>query len=338
MKNSALAAALLAILLLAAPAAFAADETTLIFATTESVGDQNAALVLIPWAKRVTDATNGAGRIDVREGFAIANPSNIYDRVQSDVVQIGLLIPSIVGGKFPLTDVVGLPFLTADSTNASVAYWRLTKTGLLDDEYKDIVPLGVGLFPPQGVHTAKPMASTDNLNGLRLRVVSKTGSESITRLGGTPMVLDPNDQYTALQRGTLDGVVSSWFGMGPLHLTEVTSFHLETSLGTGMFMVFMSRPKYAALPAAIRKAIDDNSGEPLSRALGANFDKQALASRAPAAADPAKHKIVQLTPAQSQKWAATINPVIEAWTASRPNGQKLLDTYRRLIADVTAGR
>jgi TRAP-type C4-dicarboxylate transport system substrate-binding protein len=315
-----------------------ADELVLTFATAEPAPSPDTVQVFTPWAERVAAATKGAVRIEVRDGIAIANPINMFDRVQSDVVQIGLLIPSLVGGKFPLTDMVGLPFQTEDSLNASVAFWRLYKTGLLDAEYKDIVPLAMALFPPQGVHLVKAPASLDDLRGLRLRVVSKAGSESIARLGATPQVLDPGDQYASLQRGMLDGVVSSWMGMGPLHLTEVTSYHVETSLGTGMFIVFMARAKHDALPPAIRQAIDDNSGEAMSRALAVTFDQRSINSRGPAAAAPDKHKIVQLALAQSEKWRATISPVVENWTSTHQGGTKLIETYRGLLAEVKAGR
>jgi TRAP-type C4-dicarboxylate transport system substrate-binding protein len=315
-----------------------ADETNLIFATTEPAGSDDSMHVFTPWAQRLAAATNNAIRIDLREGLAIANSMNIYDRVQSDVVQVGILIPSLIGGKFPLTDVAGLPFVTDDSVNASVAFWRLYKTGALDVEYKDIVPLGIGLFPPQDVQLIKAPPTLDNLNGLRLRVVGKLSSELVQKLGATPLVLDPGDQYTALQRHMIDGVISSWMSMGPLHLNDVTGYHVETSLGTGMFIVFMARQKFNALPATVQQSILDNSGESLSRSLAAGFEARATASRAPAAADPAKHTIVQLSAAQSAAWAKAITPVIDNWTASHPGGAELLANYRRIIAEVKAGK
>lgn len=337
MHRAAMVFGIAAALTLAWAAAARADELVLTFATTLPAPSPDTIQIYNPWAQRIAAATNGAVRIDVRDGVAVANPTNIYDRVQSDVAQIGLLIPSLVGGKFPLTDMVGLPFLTDDALNASVAFWRLLKTGALDAEYKDIVPLAVALFPPQGVHLVKAPTSLDDLHGLRLRVVSKAASESIARLGGTPLVLDPGDQYPSLQRGMLDGVVSSWMGMGPLHLTEVTAYHIETSLGTGLFMVFMTKAKHDSLPPAIRQAIDDNSGETMSRALAVTFEQRSIASRAPAAAAPDKHMIVKLAPAESATWRATISPVIDSWTSAHPGGTKLIETYRGLLADLKAG-
>jgi TRAP-type transport system periplasmic protein len=228
--------------------------------------------------------------------------------------------------------------VTQDSMNASVAFWRLYKTGAFDKEYKDIVPLGFGLFPPQDVQLVKAPATLDNLNGLRLRVVGKLSSELVTRLGATPMVIDPSDQYTALERHTVDGVLSSWMSMGPLHLIDVTSYHIETSLGTGMFIVFLAHGKFAALPASVQQAMIANSGESLSRALGKGFEARAMTSRTPAAANPAKHTIVQLPPRETAEWAKAINPVVDEWTASHPGGVELLAAYRKLIAEATAGK
>lgn len=327
----------LAVALLLLPFAAQAEEMALTFVTAEPSTSPDAAAIFRPWAERVMASAPGAVKIDVRDGTAIVNPINIYDRVENDVFQIGLLIPGLVGGKFPLTEVVSLPFMTDDSLNASVAFWRLYESGAFDAEYKDIVPLGVGLFPPQGVHLAKEPAELDDLKGLRVRVVSKTGSDTITRLGGTPLVMDPGDQYPAIQRGMLDGLASSWLQLGPLHLDEVTHFHIETSIGTSLFMVFMAKAKHDALPPEIRRAIDGHSGEALTRAMAAAYEQRAAGTRDEVAAESGQ-KIQALTPAQSAAWRDAIAPVIDAWTGAHPGGAALVERYRTILAAVKAGK
>ena len=319
------------------PGAAQADEMNMTFVTAEPSSSPDAATIFMPWAQRVMASAPGAVKIEVRDGTAIVNPVNMYDRIQNDVFQIGLLLPGLVGGKFPLTEVVSLPFMTDDSVNASIAFWRLYKTGAFDAEYKDIMPLGVGLFPPQGVHLAKEPVELDDLKGQRLRVVSKTASETVTRLGGTPLVMDPGDQYPSIQRGFLDGLISSWMQIGPLHLAEVTHFHVETSVGTSLFMAFMAKHKYDALPPAIRKAIDDNAGESLTRAMASAYEQRAAATRGPVA-DAPQQKVVALSPAQTAKWSAAITPVVTAWTDAHPGGAALIERYRALLAEVKAGK
>ncbi len=337
MKRASLIAACVALLLAGQSRPAAADEVSLIFTPLTPPDYVSAVRVFAPWADHINQTAKGVLHIDIRYGIALANSFNIFDRVKSDVMQVAVGIPSLVGGKFPLSDVVTMPFVTEDGEKASIAFWRLYKTGLLDAEYKEFIPLATGLFLPQGVHTNKVPASLDDLKGLRLRVASKTSSEVIERLGGAPVALDPQEVYASIQRGLIDGVVLSWAGMGPLKLLDVTSYHVETELGTVAFVMFMSRAKYESLSEDARRVIDANSGEGLSAQLGATFDQQSRDARAPAAAASDKHKIVQLTPAQEKIWRDKLAPVIDGWTAAHPGGAKLLETYRKILADLKTG-
>jgi hypothetical protein len=47
---------------------------------------------------------------------------------------------------------------------------------------------------------------------------------------------------------------------------------------------------------------------------------------------------VQLPPGQAAEWAKAINPVVDEWTAAHPGGVELLATYRKLVAEGTAGK
>jgi TRAP-type C4-dicarboxylate transport system substrate-binding protein len=320
-----------------APVSARADAVKLLFATLTPPDYTSNTRVYAPWAEHINAIGRGVLQIDVRNGTAIANNANVFDRVDNDVMQIAVGIPGLVGGKFPLTEVVGLPFVAEDAESSSVAYWRLYKTGLLDSEYKDIKPLALSMYLPQGVHLAKALATLDDLKGIRLRVVTKLSGDVISHLNGTPMVIEPADTFSAVQRGTVDGVVMSWAGLGQLNLLEVTSYHIETPLGTGATMVFMSRKAYEALPPDARKLLDDNSGESFSRAYGRNFDQESREQRAPIDAS-SKHTVVHLSPTQDARWRASIQPLIDTWTDSHPGGAKLLETYRALLADVRAGR
>jgi TRAP-type C4-dicarboxylate transport system substrate-binding protein len=322
---------------LAFPVAAMADEVHLIFATLAPAEYTSVTKVYMPWANRINVAGKGILQIDVRNGMALASNANVYDRVDADVIQIAAGIPGLVGGKFPLTEVVGLPFVADDAENGSVTYWRLYKAGLLDIEYKDIYPLALSMYLPQGVHLAKAPASLDDLKGIRLRVVTKLSGEVISRLGGTPEVIEPADTFSAVQRGMVDGVVMSWAGLGQLNLLDVTFYHVETPLGTGATMVFMARKKYEALPPTAKKLLDEYSGESFSRAVGRNFDEESRSQRASITAS-GKHTIVSLSPAQDAHWRQSIEPVIDAWVASHPGGEKLLAAYRQLLADAKAGR
>ena len=142
-----------------------------------------------------------------------------------------------------------------------MALWRVYKSGLFNAEYDTVQLLYMSTFPPSGIHYAKQPKTLENLNGLKLATGSKVGADTIERLGGSPLSMITSDYYTAVQRGMVDAVLVQWTAFQPFKLQDVTFYHLETKLGGATGMVFMAKKKYDALPAAVRKILDDNSSE-----------------------------------------------------------------------------
>jgi TRAP-type C4-dicarboxylate transport system substrate-binding protein len=309
----------------------ASAQERLLFTGLSPAGGGNS-IFFNAWAKRVNDASNGALRIEVRDGTTLANYGNVYDRVLTDVVQIGWAIHQVIGGKFPLSEVAGLPFVSAGGPGASQALWRLHKSGMLDDEYKDIVPLIFVVFGPAQVHYGKAPRGIDDLGNVKVGVQGKVPSQLVSALGGTPISVQPGDMYEALQRGTVDASIISWSGFAPYKLQEVTTQHVEGSLGQSTSMFFMSRKRYDALPEAARKALEMVAAESTTKEFADHFNAQWLESRAPVAAD-AKHKINELSAAQNDKWQAAAAPIISEWAKGRHDGEKVLDAYKKLYAD-----
>jgi TRAP-type C4-dicarboxylate transport system substrate-binding protein len=317
--------------------AFAADAVTLRMTTMSPGGSRNATIWFRPWAERINAAANGALKVEVVEGYAVANLQNIYDRLNSDVVQIGWVIHSLIGGKFPLTEVASLPFLADRSEPLAVALWRLYKSGALDSEYDDMMPLALDVFAQSQIHFAKPRKNLDDLSGLKLASSSRVQTILIAQLGATPLNMPPSDFYESLQRGLIDAAMTSWAAFAPFKLQEVTSYHLEAPFGAGTNSFLMSRKKYASLPEAARKALDANSGEALTRQFGKFMDGESDLMRGPAAADPKKHEVVHLTPEQLARWKPKVDAVIAEWAAQNPARGPLLARFREILAQVQAG-
>lgn len=323
-----LASLALAAACLAAPAH--ATET-LIFATASPPQGPISTVVFNDWAERINQDGKGVVEIDVRHGFTMANPGNFYDRVKDGVVPISWGILTMVGGRFPLTSVVELPYLTNDSEASSVAFWKLVEEGLLNDEYHDIVPLFLTTFPQSGVHLSRPVASLDNLNGARVITGSQTNSAVVQALGGVPQSINPADAYEAIQRGTADGRLVPWTAFPPFRMDEITNYHIEAPIGTAVGMVFMNRDTWNELPEAARAVIMRHSGEAQTRLLGKFFDAQDAGIRQ-GVGDKPGHQIVSPSAEQSAAWQARLAPVAEAWKARTPGGAAVLDRYQQLLA------
>lgn len=311
-------------LALSASFASAADPVKLTFAIMSPAGSPNAAYYG-QWVAKVNAAGKGIVEIEARDGETIANFGNVLDRVNSDVIQIGWMLPALLGGKFPLSEVVALPFTGGDSVACSAALWKLYQDGLLANEYKDIQPIWFGCSDPTFIHWAKAPKSVDSLDGVKVRVKSKNEGLAVTGLGGTPVSLVSNEQYEALQRGTIDATNTGWAGFPAYKMNEVTNYHLEASFGMAPTLHFMSKAKFNALPKAVQDVLLANGGVPRSKEMG-----QYMLDTAKGARDQAislKHTIVQLSPEQAANWKKKTEGVAAAWAKSVPDGEKVLDAY-----------
>ena len=305
---------------------------TLIFATASPPQGPISTVIFDGWAERINADGEGVVEIDVRHGFTMANPGNFYDRGKDGVVPIswGLLVT--IGGRFPLTGMANLPYLTDDAESASVAFWRLYEEGYLDDEYHDIVPLFLTVFPQSGVHLSAPIPSLDHLHNARVIVGGQTNSMSIQLLDGVPLSINPADAYEAIQRGTADGRFVPWTAFPPFRMDEITSYHIEAPIGSSVGMAFINREIWEDLPEEVREVIMRHSGEEQSRLLGRFFDEQAAEIRAEIAGLDG-HEIVSPSQEQSAAWQERLEPVTAAWAERTPGGTELLERFIELLAD-----
>jgi TRAP-type C4-dicarboxylate transport system substrate-binding protein len=328
-------AALAAFALLAMPAA--ADEVPLKFTTLGPESFSGNTQVLVPWANKINSEAKGVIKIEPIYGFAVANHGNYYDRLLNDVVQISFGTTSSVAGKFKKTNVVGLPFLTDDSETAAVALYRLYKTGMLDDEFDQVVPLMLFVFPQTGLHYRAEPKTIENLNGLKVIAVGKVLGDVTKTLGGAPVTMQIGEMYGALQRGVADLAMINYSSFEPFKLAEVTHFHLETNLGTTPGYVVMARKRYDALPAAARKVIDANSTEQQTRFFGQYWDRGQAHGRT-LVSDPKTHKIVKLPANIAADWHKKMAFIADEWVRDTPNGAAVLAKYKALVSEVGGGK
>jgi TRAP-type C4-dicarboxylate transport system substrate-binding protein len=281
----------------------------------------------------------GAGvlKLDLREGTTIANITNAYPRVMNDVTHIAFTLFNYIAGKFPLAEVGALPFVADNAEQGSVALWRMYASGMLDAEFDEAKPLMLIGLPQSLLHLAKPPKSLDDLSGLKVIGATQMTALSAKYLGTTPLTLSSPEVYEAIMRGTADGSVLSWNPYFSFKLGEVTTYHVDAPLGTAAGMLFMSKKTYNGLSAEAKKVLDRHSGEAASRDWGKWWDGDNEKGRQSAKSD-SKHTVVTLDPAMRAKWSKKLDGAIEEWGKNRPGIEKVQIEFRRLVAEVKAGK
>ncbi len=331
-------AAALAAAALALPAArpAAADPVQLKYAYPGAPQAEIYSNGIVPWAKEVEKASGGAVEIKLFPGMALASPFNVYDRVINGVADFGFLLLGLYPQQFPRATVAMLPYAASNPHEAAVAMWRVYEKGLFGDELSKIKPIALFAFTNMSVHTHKPVHTLADLRGMKVATMSRTLSEVIRELGGTPITMPPGEFYQSLKRGTVDAAGIGWPGIMPFKLYEVTKFHLQASLSAEGGLNFMNKQSYARLPEAGRKAIDKLAGLPFSERMArtvASEDERGLAQT-----KKLHQTITTLSPEEEKRWRKATDAVIAAWEKKTPNGPQVLAAFRKEIEAVRTGK
>jgi TRAP-type transport system periplasmic protein len=320
-----------------AATAASAEEATVRFATISQPMQPITKEFWEPWAAKVNAEGKGVVQIELRPGTTVANIFNIYPRVMNDVMHMGFVLHNYISGKFNYSEVAALPFIVDTSEHAAVALWRLYKSGALDKEYDEAIPLMLIGLPQSLLHTNKPPKQLDDWGGMKIIGPTQLTALTVKAMGGTPLTLGSSEIYEAVQRGTAEGGIVSYNGYQSFKLHEVTSFHVDTQLGTASGMIFMARKFYNGLSADARKVIDANTQEPASRAWAKWWDDDNERGRKMVRAD-AKHTTVLLNDAQREVWKKKVDGAVAEWAKTRPGVETVIEQYKKLLAEVKPGK
>jgi TRAP-type C4-dicarboxylate transport system substrate-binding protein len=132
--------------------------------------------------------------------------------------------------------------------------------------------------------------------------------------GGVPVALSVPEAYNALERGVVDGTILPYEALHAFKLAEVTKHHVDVRMYTASQFTIMNLAKYNALPADLKKVLDDLGGNWAAEFAGAAWDK----AEEPGieAAKKLGNKFYTLTPEQRAAWREKAKPVAQAWVAS----------------------
>jgi TRAP-type C4-dicarboxylate transport system substrate-binding protein len=260
-----------------------------------------------PWSKEIEKRTNGRVTFKI---FAAASPlgkaENQLDQAQSGVVDIAFGLSGNPRGRMPRSLIVEMPFLIESAGQGSNTLMSVYQK-YLKDEYKGLKVLSLLTHNAGHIHTRdKKVEKMEDLVGLRLRTPSATASAMLTQLGAVPVGMPPGAAYEQIDKGVIDGACFPWDPVRAFRIDEVTKFHTVASFYTAAFWFGMNEKKYNALPADVKKIIDELSGEYLTSRMQGWWDKWDAAGRAAAVAR--KNTIITLSPTERKRWADALIP------------------------------
>ena len=269
--------------------------------------------VFEPWGEKLSQITNGKVKVTMFPGGALGKPGDQYVLAEHGIADIVYLLHDYSPGRFPVTSVFELPFMTPTAQTASEAMWKTFEAfPALQKEYSKYKVLALFCHPAGHFHTTKkPIRTIADFNGLKMRTASPWVTAALKNFGSIPVEMPITDTYTSLERGVVDGTVVPFEGLGIFKLDDLVKYTTITNFYTVTMAVLMNKRKYESLPDDVKKAIDENSGLVMSSWCGKAYDAAEIPFKERAIKKGIE--MIHLSDADMQKLHAETLPLRDEW-------------------------
>lgn len=293
--------------------------------------------VIKPWVDAINAEGKGIVRIDTFPGGALGgNPGLQPKMVLDGVADIAFVVQAYSPGRFPDDEVMELPDMVKNSTESSLAMYRLYKRNLLRG-YDEFYVALLGTTGPYAIHAKKPINTLADIKGLKLRAGGPVASATIRALGAVPVGMPITEVAENVSRGVIDGTAGNWEVMYSFRIIETANHHYMAWMGTVPIALLMNRKVYDGLSAKAKAIIDKNSGEVMSRRYGGSQDRIHVIKDKETRTNP-NHTVVDPSDADLAQWKAIMASVISNWVKENPKGQVLYSGLRDELSTIRAGR
>jgi TRAP-type transport system periplasmic protein len=274
------------------------------------------AKLLAPWAKTLETQSEGRIKIDFFPAMQLGGtPPQLFDQAKDGVADLVWTLPGYTPSRFPRTEVLELPFIASSSglTN-SLAAQELAETELAED-YKEVKLLALWAHDAGCIHAHRPIATLEDLKGLKLRNPTRLAGEALKALGAISIGMPVPQVPESLAQRVIDGAVIPWEVVPALKVHELVKFHTMIlgmpTLYTATFMLAMNRARYDQLPKDLQAIIDANSGMGFARMAGQIWDAQ---SKAVAEMVRARgNRVIELDMGEKARWIEATSKVQAVW-------------------------
>lgn len=241
--------------------------------------------VLEPWCATIAEQSGGQMTCQIYPAMQLGGtPAQLIDQASDGIADIVWTLPGYTAGRFPIMEVMELPFMTIDGERSSRVAWQIYEE-FAQEEFKGLKPLAFNVHDRGQIHNnRRPITKLEDFKGLKLRAPTRLTNKLVDALGATPVGLPMPSLSESMSKGVVDGYILPWEVVPTLKLHEMTNYHSEINapepvLYSALFTISMNRQKYDNLPNKLKKVIDDNSGANFSAKLGRAWDEQITAAR-----------------------------------------------------------
>lgn len=283
-----------------------------------------------PFVQQVEQRTEGTVTFEIHPGGALTDATTAYENTVSGAIDVGWALQGYTAGRFPLTQIVELPFVFDSAVQATETLWTLYEEfPALQEEYGDVKVLALWTHDIGGVWTVdRPVRSPEDMSGLVMRSPGTVQNDLIEAFGGSAAGMPAPEVYDSLERGVIDGLMIAPSGINSFNLHEVINHGTIGGFYTAAQFLVMNKQTWDSLSSKQQQAIDELAGRQLSLVAARAYDEahqealENLPDRGVEVHSPSDDEL--------DVWQRAADGVIENWIAeNEANGAPAQQMYDR---------
>jgi TRAP-type transport system periplasmic protein len=288
------------------------------------------------WGEELSKLTDGALTVEIYPAGQLGPVNRQFDLVTSGAADAAIILHSATPGRFPMTELAGLPLSHPSAGDASaISSARLTELApeYLAAEHAGTKILWMAVTPPLKIHLANTdPTSLDALKGLRIRYAGEVFQQVLDKLGASPLPVPPAEVAEGLAKGIIDGAMFPFEATAAFDLGPELKYSLEPGIASATFAFVMSQATYDGLTPEMQKAINETTGPDRAAAFGASWDASEAKGRS-YLTDTHKVQVVTLSAEEQTKFQDLVKPIIEQQITAAASGgapaQAFYDAYTK---------
>lgn len=293
----------------------------------------------IYFMERVEEESDGRIQFEYFEGGELGGPAEYSELLNQRSIDIGPVSPQYDSDLFALNQANVLPGYATNAEGHSRATWELLdpdEGGILYEEewapldYRPLIPYGSA--PMYALLRGDPIEEISELEGQRIRSAGGVNEWTIDALGATPVTMDANEGYTALERGTLDGNTAVLDGIYAFSFQEVTDYIIMNApMNHFVWVDTIHADAWAELPEDLQEVMTDVAEETKEHWL----EEQQAFNEATVGNLEDDMDIHELSDDQRDAWLGLMDDVTDVYldfVDDPETGQEAIDTFQS-VAD-----
>lgn len=208
--------------------------------------------------KTIETRSEGRLKIKVFEPGQLVKTPETLPALSSGMIDAAMGVAAYWAGAEPQLAAIRVPFSYPNIYSTIEAYLTF---GVKDTVAKILQKHNTHYLGAAGtgagcIMTTKPIRKFSDFKGLKMRA-DPARVEVWKSLGAVPVTLAAAEQYTGLQRGTVDGIEYPIYAMQTYKFAEVVDYATIPPVYQGMAGMTVNMDKWNALPDDIKKIVEE---------------------------------------------------------------------------------